>query len=767
MREARSRLEACKTARARWQRAQEVALQGTAALRELETATRQVRGGGRGRGGPAGAREALDRARQARDDAEALVAHQGRLRELAQEGQRLEARLEERARAAERAQRLEQELVRLRGERQQAVDALNALAPLATEQEQLAQRLAALQALQARGGQLQSVRQTVEDLQEQGVDAGGGGRPPRGGPARSSKPRGPSWPGPRSGAGGARSPGPCAAGAPRGSPPTRRRGSGACWTTWPSAWPGWSTSPSRLRAPARRRRGSARGGRERGHRAAPQPADRPPPDRQCRWCACACGPGGPSCWRPARPRPPSPPAWRRGTSPGWTPAPEALPRPSWKRPGRPCWPCGSPSRTGRRTPPGAWGAVEQALAGEGAGGAGEEEAYLQARAAVIAAEGRLREAAAELQGLPDGATLGRRLAVARRELQGVERACLDAGRLLGLDGPDADAVLCAVPAALAAGQQRSHELAEATGQRNALQARRLDVERLGLDYKHQLQECRDNLQRDEEEALVARRVSLDAERETVAAEGARLYAGVAAGAREWARGRRRAGAHGPGEAGAPGALLLESGARPAPRELAGRPATGVAVADALPDVAGLRRDLGQRYDRLQGEVAVLERQAQAGAEAEAGTAGGGRAPGRSAGRARRRPGRRRGAAWNGPTADLAATAAEAGRRAAAAEAELAALDEPAVQAQEHTLQREIWGAEEELRSLARDAERQVGELLDLARQLGHEAPDTVAGEAETAPRTAPEDRETGTGRPRRQGRPGRPWRPGCGKPARR
>ena len=91
------------------------------------------------------------------------------MRELAQEGQRLEARLEERARAAERAQRLEQELVRLRGERQQAVDALNALAPLATEQEQLAQRLAALQALQARGGSCRAARQTVEDLQEQGV----------------------------------------------------------------------------------------------------------------------------------------------------------------------------------------------------------------------------------------------------------------------------------------------------------------------------------------------------------------------------------------------------------------------------------------------------------------------------------------------------------------------------------------------------------------------------------------------------------------------
>ena len=169
--------------------------------------------------------------------------------------------------------------------------------------------------------------------------------------------------------------------------------------------------------------------------------------------------------------------------------------------------------------------------------AGEpEEAYLQARAAEIAAGDRLREAAADLQGLPDGATLSRRLTVARRELQGVERACLDAGRLLGLDGPDADAVLCAVPPALAAGQQRSHQLAEATGQRNALHARRLDVERLGLDYKHQLQECRDNLQRDEEEALVARRVSLDAERETVAAEGARLYAGVVAGAREWGEG---------------------------------------------------------------------------------------------------------------------------------------------------------------------------------------------------------------------------------------
>ena len=55
-----------------------------------------------------------------------------------------------------------------------------------------------------------------------------------------------------------------------------------------------------------------------------------------------------------------------------------------------------------------------------------------------------------------------------------------------------------------------------------------------------------------------------------------------------------------------------------------------------------------------------------------------------------------------------------------------------MQAQEHFLQKEFWGTEEVLRTLARGAERQVGELLDLARQLGHEAPDTVAGEAETA-----------------------------------
>ncbi|HEX2326664.1 MAG TPA: hypothetical protein VHQ00_14805, partial [Chloroflexota bacterium] len=369
------------------------------------------------------------------------------------------------------------------------------------------------------------------------------------------------------------------------------------------------------------------------------------------------------------------------------------------------------------------GAVEQALAGEtgAAGAAGEEEAYLQARAAEIAAGDRLREAAADLQGLPDGATLSRRLTVARRELQGVERACLDAGRLLGLDGPDADAVLCAVPPALAAGQQRSHQLAEATGQRNALHARRLDVERLGLDYKHQLQECRVNLQQDEEEALVARRVSLDAERETVAAEGARLYAGVVAGVREW----------GEGAGAGQGALLLEMGASGVAGD--GREAgNGVAVADALPDVAGLRRDLGQRYDRLQGEVAVLERQAQAGAEAEAGLQ---EAKGRLAEREDELGAAlaAAGAAPEWATAGLAATAAEAGRRTAAAEAELAALDEPVVQAQEHFLQKELWGTEEVLRTLAQGAERQVGELLDLARQLGHEAPDTVAGEAETAP----------------------------------
>ena len=230
-----------------------------------------------------------------------------------------------------------------------------------------------------------------------------------------------------------------------------------------------------------------------------------------------------------------------------------------------------------------------------------DEAYLQARATVIAATSRLEEAERARQGLADVVTLRRREAVARRELDGVERACLQDGRALSLAGPDADAVLCAVPATIAAAQQRFRELAEQTAQRSALQARLRDVEGSGKEYARQLEECRADLSRDDEAALHARRVSLDVERESVAAAAVKLYAGAVAVARE---GEGANGAVADGAAGGDGA------------------ATGVLVADALPDalpdVTGLRSALRRRCDALQGDVAVLERQAAAGDEAAAG-----------------------------------------------------------------------------------------------------------------------------------------------------
>ena len=528
-----ARAEALKAAAARWQRARDVAGQGESALRERDLAGARVIEAQRAGEPPCRpARATLARLRQARDDAEALAADQARLRELAQEGAHLDARLKARSNVATRVARLEALLDDLRRQRRDVATSLNQLAPLLTEQEGTAVRLAGLEALQARGADLARLRAELEGLEDQAV---------------------------------------------------ARAEADARFETAGRQLAATEADLSTIEA-RRRRRAVVRA--LRGWQTARRAADAA--QRSSRLLAdLALAVAGVEHVGGARPGGPADPALRlslivdhplTGSQvvrlrlwAGGAELLEARPATAAETAGLEAGNLPRLGAAGDGAPAAALDAAVEALldlrepvpadedaaaarlvaltdgdsGDEGAGAAGEES-YLEARAAVIAARSRRDEAAAARQGLPDAATLRRREAVSRAELDALERTCRAAGNGLGLAGPDADAVLCAVPGAIAAAQQRFRELAEQTAQRSALLARLKNVEGSGKEYARQLEECRADLDRDDEAALNGRRLSLDAEREAVAAAAARLYAGAVAVYRE-ARGANGQAADGAGE----------------------------------------------------------------------------------------------------------------------------------------------------------------------------------------------------------------------------
>ena len=743
LRAALARAEALKAAAARWQRARDVAGQGESALRERDLAGARVLEAQRAGGALPAARTALARLRQARDDAEALAADQARLRELAQEGAHLDARLKERSNVSARVARLEALLDDLRRQRRDVATSLNQLAPLLTEQEGTAVRLAGLEALQARGADLARLRAELEGLEDQAV-------------ARAEADARFETAGRQL----------AAAETDLAAIEARRRRREVI-----GALRGWQTARRAADAAQRSSRllddlalavagvehvGGARsggpGGRPEGPGGLRGPAD-----------AAADWPGDPALRlslivdhpltgsQVVRLR-----LWAGGAE-----LLEARPATAAETAGLEAGSLPRLSAAGDGAPAAALDAAVEALldlrepvpadedaaaarlvaladgpsGDEGAGAAGEES-YLEARAAVIAARSRRDEAAAARRGLPDAATLRRREAVSRAELDALERTCHAAGDGLGLAGPDADAVLCAVPGAIAAAQQRFRELAEQTAQRSALLARLKNVEGSGKEYARQLEECRADLDRDDEAALSGRRLSLDAEREAVAAAAARLYAGAVAVFRE-ARGAGGAPADGAG--GAPAGVLVADA----------RPDAG-ADPGAATDVSGLRGELRRRCDALQGDVAVLERQAAAGDEAVASLSA---ATERLRDLGRDLAAALAAAAGDGPdeepgagAAPLEAPAAAAARalalrRGAEIAAELAALDEPATRADEQAVQRQAWAAEDEQRQCGEEGERLAVELLDLARQSGHDVadgPDGPDGPDGVAPEAGPE-----------------------------
>jgi DNA repair exonuclease SbcCD ATPase subunit len=732
-----ARAETLKAAASRWQRVQDVAGQGESALRERDLAAARVAEAQRAGAALPAARAALARMRQARDDAEALAADQARMRELAQEGERLDARLNERSAVADRAARLESLLDDLRRQRRDVATSLNQLAPLLTEQEGLGVRLAGLEALQARGAELARLRGELEALEEQAVARVEADARQEGAARLLAE---------------AQADLEAVAGRRRRRDVTR-------------ALHRWRGAHRAAAAAARARRlledlalavaGVDHVGVPGAGDAGPAPGEGGLGDHALRLSLIVDHPltgsqmvrlrlwaGGAELLeaRPASAAETS--GLEAGNLPRLSAAGDAAPIAELDAAGDALLELGEPvpadeDDVARRLEAltGARGAPESA-GHDGRADGDADEAYLQARAAVIAATSRLEEAEIARRGLADVVTLRRREAVARRELDGVERACLQDGRALSLAGPDADAVLCAVPATIATAQQRFRELAEQTAQRSALQARLRDVEGNGKEYARQLEECRGDLSRDDEAALHARRVSLDVERESVAAAAVKLYAGAVAVARE---GEGANGAVADGVAGGDGA------------------ATGVLVADALPDAlpdaTGLRSALRRRCDALQGEVAVLERQAAAGDEAAAGlsaaaerltrlgrdlaaalvAAGGPDGAGAEAETGGGEP-----APLDGPAARAAQSLGR--RRGAEIAAELAALDEPAARADEQAVQRLAWAAEDELRTSGEEGGRLAAGLLDLAAETGHHladapgaAPDEEAPEAPEAP----------------------------------
>jgi DNA repair exonuclease SbcCD ATPase subunit len=731
------RVDALKGARARWQRVEGLAVQGVAARREQEASATRVAEAHRAAGRLPVVRGALQRYLQAREEADALAGRHSRRRELDLEARRIAERLAEREREAARETRLTAELDHLRRERRKVAAQLNQLAPLVAEQDRIGATLTALQALTEGGRALDDQRRALEELEEQAVrraEADARHREAEQGLVAARE-------------------------ALTAAEALRHRRAVV------QALAGWREARLAATAAERGRRllddlALAVAGVEHvaveheGETAGLRLSllvDHPLTGAQVVRLRLWAGGAELTEARPATATEatglqagnlPSLGAGADGaTFAALEGAGEALlalgePIPSdaaaaaarlaaiaGARPRAALPEFGEP---GPQTVPGVPGEPVAEDFGDD-----PDAGYLQARAGVIAAEGRLAEAQAARVGLPEVAALQRRLVVAQRHLADAEAACLQNARSLGLPAVDLETALGAVPQAVVDGQRRFRDLVEQTGQRVGLQAQLHDQDRTGREWLRQLEECRANVAADDAVDLQARLASLDVERDTIEEEAGRLYTSIldVLGDRDEDHHGRSAA-----EGGAAKLTTLTMVA-------AGASESGLAVAvadvretrPAVPvPVAALRQRLQQRCDALQGEVAVLERQAATLDEAEAIlTAAGERLAGLDADLAASlrdaegagEAGSARGQPSLDGHLDLPAVAiALAGQRLASIDADLAALDEPAVRTDEQAAQRAVWAAEDRREKVIAEGQRLAATLLDLAREAGIDLP---------------------------------------------
>ncbi len=793
LRAALAGIEQAQATRARWQRVQDVAQQMAVASREHAELERRATEARRASATLPRVQAALARHQTARTQVEALVGQQARLKELAQERERIAARLQERERLAAHNARLTTELDRRRRERRDVARQLNSLAPLLTEQQEMAARLAALQDLQQRLGGLGELRHALEDLQSQVAERAEAEARQREAEATLA-----------------------AARATLATQETlrRQRELAKALRRWCEACQvaGAAARARRLLADlalavagvehvAVRPEAGPPEGQEAGETAGLRLSllvDHPLTGAQVVRLRLWAGGAELIEARPASEAEAT--GLQVGNLPLLSAAGDGAPVAELQEATAELTACGEPVPADIAGAQRRLAAVELALAAAAQGAPDDPQSadhrYVQARAEVIAAAARLKEAAATRAGLPDVATLQRHVATAQRTLLAAEQGCLTAAQGLGLP---AEGLPEAIRRANAAAQRRFGELAEATGKRTSLQARLVDLDRTGGEWLRQLEECRQDLASDTDVALRARLEVLGAEEAAVVAEMARLYAAVvpvaaipATTAPAAATPRSSAVARAPGTVLSAPAAGLALALTPAPavswdadqahHSGAGSgfscevvPGGDSSRADGVAllagpegaDVVALRQRLQEGCDVLQGEVAVLERQAAALEEVEAGLQGAGErlaelgaALARALsevssltsdvwgltspdaplhGEATTAPGQR---ICEEPAARLHGEAVEGGhredpeavlalaqRRLGAIEAELAALDEPAVRAAEQETQRAVWSAEDGLMRTVEEGWRLAGDLLSLAGLALQEAAAGAAGGA--------------------------------------
>ncbi|HEX2032853.1 MAG TPA: hypothetical protein VHS99_01590, partial [Chloroflexota bacterium] len=386
----------------------------------------------------------------------------------------------------------------------------------------------------------------------------------------------------------------------------------------------------------------------------------------------------------------------------------------------------------------------------------DEEAYLQARTEVMSAERALREAAAAGATLPPAASIKRELARRRQALGAEVEACLAEASALRLRATDVDDLRDELAVIIPLQRERYDELGAVAGRRDAFQGQLAGLQRMGKELSRQLEECRQSLAADADDALQARLDALVAEQAQISAEATRLYAAVSAAvehlpAAALAGARRDPGAVtvlAPAHRGYGGPTGETNGKLPADAPLdeggeriAEPPVPPVQVpADGIPDVTALRQALQEQCDLAGGQVAVLEGQSAALPDVEA------RLEGAAASLATQREAlvtalaEARGAmaavgtrldASAAPVAQTespAATAMLAERQLAVLDVELRDLDEPAVRRQEQAAERELWSAEERLRRTQEEGQRLAEGLTALLAELGHPMPAPVAEE---------------------------------------
>ncbi len=331
--------------------------------------------------------------------------------------------------------------------------------------------------------------------------------------------------------------------------------------------------------------------------------------------------------------------------------------------------------------------LEQEL--QAAAPAFDEEAYVQARARVAAAETRLADAQAALSKLPDARAVALETAAVQERITALEKRCGTLAESCGLSAADAGVLQRAIPLAVKEEQERSNRLNKQLGRKEGLSQQLSELNRNYQERARDLADVRDNLAKDSDERLAREEQEITSARACLQAEADTLQASI----KETLADDPASSGELPADAVALRTLVQqwadEANRRVAVLEDQARslPECEARLRTAVDRLAGLRRDLDE---------------ALAGAQA--------------ADEAAPSPGREQDAPHALPAPAVATERLEALAR------EIERLNEPAVLTEQAEAQRAAGAAEDRARRAIQEARRVAARLVEILAALGHALP---------------------------------------------